>query len=180
LPWAGLISTPSCCCRNGASQQARQELFGGTGHADGQRACLDLFQAGGRVIGVFERREHSAGIHRYSAGVLKYKQMGYWMPDYVPNNPYQYFAYAAYDLILFEEGSIANMTASLIDNLFLFKPLKAARLEDIRLPVAYVKTFKGPSTGLLVERERLDKFGRPLLGATTKPIHLDAMSARYA
>jgi ribulose-bisphosphate carboxylase large chain len=21
---------------------------------------------------------------RYSAGVLKYKQMGYWMPDYVP------------------------------------------------------------------------------------------------
>jgi ribulose-bisphosphate carboxylase large chain len=106
--------------------------------------------------------------------------MGYWIPDYVPNNPYQYFAYAAYDLILFEEGSIANMTASLIDNLFLFKPLKAARLEDIRLPVAYVKTFKGPSTGLLVERERLDKFGRPLLGATTKPIHLDAMSARYA
>ena len=31
------------------------------------------------------------------------------------------------------------------------------------------KTFKGPPTGLLVERERLDKFGRPLLGATTKP-----------
>jgi ribulose-bisphosphate carboxylase large chain len=22
---------------------------------------------------------------RYSAGVLKYKQMGYWMPDYVPS-----------------------------------------------------------------------------------------------
>ncbi|MBL8324594.1 MAG: ribulose-bisphosphate carboxylase large subunit, partial [Rubrivivax sp.] len=50
-----------------------------------------------------------------------------------------------------------------------FKPLKAARLEDIRIPVAYVKTFKGPPTGLVVERERLDKFGRPLLGATTKP-----------
>jgi ribulose-bisphosphate carboxylase large chain len=32
-----------------------------------------------------------------------------------------------------------------------------------------VKTFKGPPTGLIVERERLDKFGRPLLGATTKP-----------
>src|SRR5258708_15750450 len=50
-----------------------------------------------------------------------------------------------------------------------FKPLKVARLEDIRIPVAYVKTFKGPPTGLIVERERLDKFGRPLLGATTKP-----------
>src|ERR1700722_4947735 len=61
------------------------------------------------------------------------------------------------------------MTASLIGNVFSFKPLKAARLEDIRVPVAYVKTFKGPPTGLIVERERLDKFGRPLLGATTKP-----------
>ena len=30
----------------------------------------------------------------------------------VPNSPGQYFAYVAYDLILFEEGSIANMTAS--------------------------------------------------------------------
>jgi ribulose-bisphosphate carboxylase large chain len=166
---------------------------------------------------------------RYSAGVLKYRQMGYWMPDYVPKDtdtlclfritpqegvdpveaaaavagesstatwtvvwtdrltacdsyrakaykvepvpgrPGEYFAWVAYDLILFEEGSIANMTASLIGNVFSFKPLKAARLEDIRIPVAYVKTFKGPPTGLVVERERLDKFGRPLLGATTKP-----------
>ena len=172
---------------------------------------------------------------RYSAGVLKYKQMGYWQPDYepretdviclfritpqdgvdaeeaaaavagesstatwtvvwtdlltacdsyrakayrvdrVPNTgpetgtPQQYFAYVAYDLILFEEGSIANLTASLIGNVFSFKPLKAARLEDIRIPVAYVKTFKGPPTGIVVERERLDKFGRPLLGATMKP-----------
>jgi hypothetical protein len=39
----------------------------------------------------------------------------------------------------------------------------------MRVPVAYVKTFQGPPTGLVVERERLDKFGRPLLGATTKP-----------
>jgi ribulose-bisphosphate carboxylase large chain len=47
--------------------------------------------------------------------------------------------------------------------------LKALRLEDMRLPVAYVKTFQGPATGIIVERERLDKFGRPLLGATVKP-----------
>ena len=39
----------------------------------------------------------------------------------------------------------------------------------MHFPVAYVKTFKGPPTGIVVERERLDKFGRPLLGATTKP-----------
>ena len=166
---------------------------------------------------------------RYSAGVLKYAQMGYWDSDYqpkdtdilalfritpqegvdpieaaaavagesstatwtvvwtdrltasdryrakayridpVPNIPGQYFCYIAYDLSLFEEGSIANLTASVIGNVFGFKPLKACRLEDMRFPVAYVKTFAGPPTGIIVERERLDKFGRPLLGATTKP-----------
>jgi ribulose-bisphosphate carboxylase large chain len=95
--------------------------------------------------------------------------------DLVPNTgpgcatEQQYFAYVAYDLDLFEEGSIANLTASIIGNVFSFKPLKAARLEDMRLPVAYVKTFRGPPTGIVVERERLDKYGRPLLGATVKP-----------
>src|SRR5690606_8602541 len=172
---------------------------------------------------------------RYDAGVLKYREMGYWQPDYVPRDTdvialfritpqegvepeeaaaavagesstatwtvvwtdrltacdayrakayrvdpvpntgagagveQQYFAYIAYELDLFEEGSIANLTASIIGNVFGFKPLKALRLEDMRIPVAYVKTFQGPATGIVVERERLDKFGRPLLGATTKP-----------
>ena len=77
--------------------------------------------------------------------------------------------YIAYDLDLFEPGSIVNLSASIIGNVFGFKPLKALRLEDMRLPVAYVKTFDGPPTGIVVERERLDKFGRPLLGATVKP-----------
>jgi ribulose-bisphosphate carboxylase large chain len=164
---------------------------------------------------------------RYAAGVLKYKQMGYWQPDYVPKDtdvialfritpqdgvdadeaaaavageswtdrltdcelyrakayrvdqvpntgpgtstPAQFFAWIAYDLDLFEEGSIANLTASIIGNVFGFKAVKALRLEDMRIPVAYLKTFQGPATGIVVERERLDKFGRPLLGATTKP-----------
>jgi ribulose-bisphosphate carboxylase large chain len=87
----------------------------------------------------------------------------------VPGSPGQYFAYIAYDLDLFEPGSVANLTASVIGNVFGFKPLKALRLEDMRFPVAYVKTFAGPPTGIVVERERLDKFGRPLLGATVKP-----------
>src|SRR4030088_150336 len=87
----------------------------------------------------------------------------------VPGSPDQYFAYIAYDLNLFEPGSIANVTASIIGNVFGFKPLKALRLEDMRFPTAYVKTFAGPATGIVVERERLDKFGRPLLGATVKP-----------
>ena len=87
----------------------------------------------------------------------------------VPGSPGQFFAYIAYDLALFEPGSIANLSASIIGNVFGFKPLKALRLEDMRFPAAYVKTYAGPATGIVVERERLDKFGRPLLGATVKP-----------
>ncbi len=175
------------------------------------------------------------GKDRYKSGVISYKKMGYWQPDYepidtdlialfritpqpgvdheecaaavagesstatwtvvwtdrltacelyrakayrselVPNtgpgtdNEAQYFAYIAYDMDLFEPGSIANMTASIIGNVFGFKAVKALRLEDMRFPVAYLKTFQGPATGIVVERERIDKFGRPLLGATTKP-----------
>ncbi len=175
------------------------------------------------------KSETVTGKDRYKSGVMSYKKMGYWEPDYqpketdvialfrvtpqdgvdpveasaavagesstatwtvvwtdrltacekyrakcyrvdpVPNSPGSYFAYIAYDLDLFEPGSIANLTASIIGNVFGFKPLKALRLEDMKLPVAYVKTFDGPPTGIVVERERLDKFGRPLLGATVKP-----------
>ena len=89
--------------------------------------------------------------------------------DPVPGAEGQYFAYIAYDLDLFEAGSIANLTASIIGNVFGFKALSALRLEDMRFPVAYIKTFQGPPSGIVVERERLDKFGRPLLGATVKP-----------
>ncbi len=166
---------------------------------------------------------------RYRAGVLKYVQMGYWVPDYepketdvlavfrvtpqegvdpieaaaavagesstatwtvvwtdrltasesyrarayrvepVPGGDGQFFAYIAYDIELFEPGSIANLTASIIGNVFGFKPVRALRLEDMRIPSALVTTFDGPPAGIIVERERLDKFGRPLLGATIKP-----------
>ena len=89
--------------------------------------------------------------------------------EQVPNRPDQWFAWIAYDLDLFESGSISNLTASIIGNVFGFKPLKALRLEDMYFPVAYLKTFPGPPTGIVVERERLNCFGRPLLGATVKP-----------
>ena len=62
--------------------------------------------------------------------------------DPVPGSPDQYFAFIAYDLDLFEPGSIANLTASIIGNVFGFKPLKALRLEDMRIPVG------GPSNVL--------------------------------
>ncbi|WP_419816934.1 ribulose-1,5-bisphosphate carboxylase/oxygenase large subunit [Glacieibacterium sp.] len=98
----------------------------------------------------------------------KYRAKAYRVVP-VPNSEDQFFAYIAYDIDLFEGGSITNLTASIIGNVFGFKAVKALRLEDMRIPVAYLKTFQGPATGIVVERERLDKFGRPLLGATTKP-----------
>ena len=89
--------------------------------------------------------------------------------DPVPGVEGQYMAYIAYDIDLFEEGSIANLTSSIIGNVFGFKALRALRLEDMRIPTHYVKTFDGPPHGIVMEREYLNKYGRPLLGATTKP-----------
>jgi len=88
--------------------------------------------------------------------------------DSVPGTD-QYIAHIAYDIDLFEEGSIANLTSSIIGNVFGFKALRSLRLEDMRIPPHYVKTFQGPAHGVVMEREYLNKFGRPLLGATIKP-----------
>jgi ribulose-bisphosphate carboxylase large chain len=87
----------------------------------------------------------------------------------VPGRENQYIARIAYDIDLFEEGSIANLTSSIIGNVFGFKALQALRLEDMRIPLHYIKTFQGPPHGIVMEREYLGKYGRPLLGATTKP-----------
>jgi ribulose-bisphosphate carboxylase large chain len=81
----------------------------------------------------------------------------------------QLIAYIAYPLDLFEEGSVVNMMSSIVGNVFGFKALRALRLEDLRIPVAYLKTFPGPPHGIQVERDKLNKHGRPLLGGTIKP-----------
>merc|ERR1712003_540489 len=83
--------------------------------------------------------------------------------DPVPNATDQYFAFIAYECDLFEEGSLSNLTASIIGNVFGFKAISALRLEDMRIPHSYLKTFQGPATGVIVERERLNKYGTPLL-----------------
>jgi len=61
------------------------------------------------------------------------------------------------------------MFTSIVGNVFGFKALRALRLEDLRIPPAYVKTFQGPPHGIQVERDKLNKYGRPLLGCTIKP-----------
>ncbi|PRQ32133.1 Ribulose bisphosphate carboxylase large chain [Rosa chinensis] len=69
----------------------------------------------------------------------------------------QFIAYVAYPLDLFEEGSVTNMFTSIVGNVFGFKALRALRLEDLRIPTAYVKTFQGPPHGIQVERDKLNK-----------------------
>ena len=78
-------------------------------------------------------------------------------------------AYIAYPMDLFEENSVVNIMSSIVGNVFGFKAVSALRLEDMRIPVALVKTFPGPNIGIYDERARLNKWGRPLLGGTIKP-----------
>ncbi len=87
----------------------------------------------------------------------------------IPGHADQMMAYIAYPLDLFEEGSLPNLMSSLVGNVFGFKPLRALRLEDIYFPPVLLKTFQGPPHGIQVERDKLNKYGRPLLGATMKP-----------
>lgn len=54
-----------------------------------------------------------------------------------------------YPIDLFEEGSVTNLLTSIVGNVFGFKALRALRLEDLRIPPAYVKTFWGPPHGIV-------------------------------
>ena len=87
----------------------------------------------------------------------------------VAGEEHQYIAYVAYPLDLFEEGSVTNLFTSIVGNVFGFKALRALRLEDLRIPPAYTKTFQGAPHGIQVERDKLNKYGRGFLGCTIKP-----------
>ena len=97
-----------------------------------------------------------------------YKGRAYRIED-VPGDSESFYAFVAYPIDLFEEGSVVNVLTSLVGNVFGFKALKHLRLEDIRFPIAYIKTCGGPPAGIALERDRLAKYGRPMLGATIKP-----------
>ncbi|MBA0642133.1 hypothetical protein Goklo_026577, partial [Gossypium klotzschianum] len=54
----------------------------------------------------------------------------------------------AFPVDLFEEGFVINMFTSIVGNVFGFKALRALCLEDLRIPIAYIKTFQGLSHGI--------------------------------
>src|SRR5215468_8798066 len=70
----------------------------------------------------------------------KHYQAKAYRVDPVPGTD-QFIARIAYDIDLFEEGSIANLTSSIIGNVFGFKALKSLRLEDMRIPLHSVKNY---------------------------------------
>ena len=67
-----------------------------------------------------------------------YKGRAYRIED-VPGDDTCFYAFVAYPIDLFEEGSVVNVFTSLVGNVFGFKALRALRLEDVRFPIAYVK-----------------------------------------
>ncbi|MEW6729271.1 MAG: form I ribulose bisphosphate carboxylase large subunit [Pseudomonadota bacterium] len=97
-----------------------------------------------------------------------YKGRAYKIED-VPGSDTEFYAFIAYPIDLFEPGSVVNVFTSLVGNVFGFKALRAIRLEDVRFPVAYLTTCDGPPHGIQVERDIMNKYGRPLLGCTIKP-----------
>ncbi len=97
-----------------------------------------------------------------------YKGRAYRVED-VPGSDDAFYAFVAYPADLFEEGSVVNVFTSLVGNVFGFKAVRSLRLEDVRFPIWFVKTCFGPPHGIQVERDKMDKYGRPLLGCTIKP-----------
>ncbi len=97
-----------------------------------------------------------------------YKGRAYRIED-VPGDDTAFYAFIAYPIDLFEPGSIVNVFTSLVGNVFGFKALRSIRLEDIRFSMAYLTTCDGPPHGIQVERDMMNKYGRPLLGCTIKP-----------
>ena len=79
---------------------------------------MDPVEAGAAV----RREQHGhldGGLDRPPDRCDNYRAKAYQGRS-VPGRPGEFFAWVAYDIILFEEGSIANMTASLIGNVFSF------------------------------------------------------------
>ena len=100
--------------------------------------------------------DHLTTLERYKARAYRIEP--------VPGRREQALAYIAYPLDLFEEGSVTNMMARSRQCVRVQGAARAAA-RGLRIPVAYVKTFQGPPNGIQVERDTLNKYGRPLLGA---------------
>jgi len=75
----------------------------------------------------------------------------------------------AYPLELFEPGNMPNLLSSVAGNIFGLGALRRLRLNDIHLPEALVRSFRGPRYGIEGVRRLLRVSERPLVGTIIKP-----------
>ena len=75
----------------------------------------------------------------------------------------------AYPLELFEPGNMPNLLSSVAGNIFGLGALRRLRLNDIHLPEALVRSFRGPRYGTEGVRRLLRVSERPLVGTIIKP-----------
>lgn len=80
-----------------------------------------------------------------------------------------YILRVAYPVELFEEGNMPAFLASVAGNIFGMRRVRSLRVEDIYLPEAFLKHFKGPSQGVEGVRGKLKIWGRPIIGTVPKP-----------
>ncbi|KAG9438711.1 hypothetical protein H6P81_021343 [Aristolochia fimbriata] len=93
----------------------------------------------------------------FQAGVKDYK-LTYYTPEYETKDTdiLAAFRVSPQPGVPPEEAGAAVAAESSTGNVFGFKALRALRLEDLRIPPAYIKTFQGPPHGIQVERDKLN------------------------
>ena len=120
----------------------------------------------------------------FEAGVREYRET-YWVPDYQPREtdilavfrviPQTEVPPEEAAAAVAAESSTGTWTEVWTDRLTTLSryQARAYRLEAVpgrdNQYLAYVKTFAGPPNGIQLERDKLNKYGRPLVGATLKP-----------
>ncbi len=98
----------------------------------------------------------AATFHRLSAKVIRLL-------------PKDKLVQIAYPLELFEPGNIPQLLSSIAGNIFSMKIIDKLRLEDLKMPAAYLHSFLGPAYGIAGVRRLLNVRERPLIGAIMKP-----------
>ena len=95
-----------------------------------------------------------------------YKGRAYRIED-VPGDDESFYAFIAYPIDLFEEGSIVNTRNWLVTYL----DLKHYVIYDSKIfdSLCLHQNLWGSTGRYRVERDRLNKYGRPMLGCTIKP-----------
>ncbi|OYT48665.1 MAG: type III ribulose-bisphosphate carboxylase [Desulfurococcales archaeon ex4484_42] len=80
-----------------------------------------------------------------------------------------YVVKVAYPVELFEEGNMPGLLASIAGNIFGMKRIQGLRLEDVYLPMKFLKYFKGPGKGIKGVRDVFKVYDRPIVGTVPKP-----------